>query len=550
MADGAIRVRSSFRLARVRPDDTPGFRGTKVDGEAELDRLTGRLEGLQERLYADHHHAVLIVLQGMDTAGKDGTIRRVFRGVNPQGVRVASFKAPTPEELDHDFLWRVHARTPARGEMVLFNRSQYEDVLVPRVHDTIGRTVWERRYRAINAFERSLANEGTTVLKFFLHVSRGGAEATVDRAAGRPDQALEVPRGGRRGTPAMAGVHGGVPGAAPGDEHGVGAVVRRPVGPQMVPRPRRFRHHRADPRGAPPAVSAAPTRLAGNPDPVAHGTGFRFSGLRPAGGREPRRGSSGEWAVLPRAENGLPLDRVRPRGHLVLGRDPHATLRPVRPEVPLLARGPRPGLRLVHARSPPDAPLRGPAGRARRASHAPLPRDGAHRARGRPLRPRSGGRLARARPARRRTGRRSHDERGDRRHERPRTEPGPAPRGARRGRGELRRVRHRRARERDPGPVRAGHDPARLRPPDRGVAPRRPRDPRDPGDRARVRRSPSAPGPTDRRPLPDPTAVLGRGRRGDGGVLDLRPLRGAGPVGTSGPGSTSRTPRPPVQWSR
>jgi len=112
------------------------------------------------------------VLQGMDSAGKDGTIRRVFEGVNPQGVRVVSFKVPTGPELDHDYLWRVHAQVPGRGEMVLFNRSHYEDVLVPRVLRTIPRSAVERRFREINEFERMLTEEGTTVLKFFLHISR------------------------------------------------------------------------------------------------------------------------------------------------------------------------------------------------------------------------------------------------------------------------------------------------------------------------------------------------------------------------------------------
>jgi PPK2 family polyphosphate:nucleotide phosphotransferase len=109
----------------------------------------------------------------MDPAGKDGTIRRVFDGVNPQGVRVASFKKPSANELDHDFLWRVHEQVPGRGDMILFNRSHYEDVLITRVHGLITRSVWERRYREINEFERTLTEEGTTVLKFFLHISRG-----------------------------------------------------------------------------------------------------------------------------------------------------------------------------------------------------------------------------------------------------------------------------------------------------------------------------------------------------------------------------------------
>jgi len=109
-------------------------------------------------------------LQAMDTGGKDGVIRRVFDGVNPQGVRVASFKVPTPEELEHDYLWRVHKVTPGDGEMVIFNRSHYEDVLVVRVHNLVPPEVWEKRFDQINAFERLLAENGTTILKFFLHI--------------------------------------------------------------------------------------------------------------------------------------------------------------------------------------------------------------------------------------------------------------------------------------------------------------------------------------------------------------------------------------------
>ena len=161
------------RLAQIDPDDTPGFSGVKDDGRRELTQLTVRLEKLQELLYAEHKHSVLVVLQGMDSAGKDGAIRRVFSGVNPQGVRVESFKIPSVRELSHDFLWRVHERVPGMGEMVLFNRSHYEDVLITRVHGLIPRAVWERRYGEINEFERMLTEEGTTILKFFLHISRG-----------------------------------------------------------------------------------------------------------------------------------------------------------------------------------------------------------------------------------------------------------------------------------------------------------------------------------------------------------------------------------------
>ena len=145
-------------------------KGKKKEGRQRLLELNERLEALQELLYAEHKHKVLVVLQAMDTGGKDGTIRHVFEGVNPQGVRVAGFKVPTREELDHDYLWRVHKQVPGRGEIVIFNRSHYEDVLVVRVHSLVPEEVWSKRYEQINAFERMLAEEGTTILKFFLHI--------------------------------------------------------------------------------------------------------------------------------------------------------------------------------------------------------------------------------------------------------------------------------------------------------------------------------------------------------------------------------------------
>ncbi|MCL4394652.1 MAG: polyphosphate kinase 2 family protein [Chloroflexi bacterium] len=152
------------------PNDNSAFEGSKKSGEKRLNQLCADLDTLQELLYAEHRHRLLIVLQGMDTAGKDGTIRHVFQGVNPQGVHVASFKTPTSEELDHDYLWRIHAQTPAKGEMVIFNRSHYEDVLIVRVHKLVDPKVWRARYSEINHFEEMLANEGTMIRKFFLHV--------------------------------------------------------------------------------------------------------------------------------------------------------------------------------------------------------------------------------------------------------------------------------------------------------------------------------------------------------------------------------------------
>jgi len=168
-----VRPGKRVRLDRWPTDDGRATPKAKDRGDQELQKLKVRLDRLQELLYADHTHAVLIVLQGMDTAGKDGTIRRVFEGVNPQGVRVESFKVPSDEERAHDFLWRVHARTPAKGQLTVFNRSHYEDVLITRVHDLIPRATWERRYDEINEFERTLTDEGTIILKFYLHLSRG-----------------------------------------------------------------------------------------------------------------------------------------------------------------------------------------------------------------------------------------------------------------------------------------------------------------------------------------------------------------------------------------
>ena len=142
-----------------------------VSARAELEILTRELGELQELLAAAQHHSLLVVLQGMDTSGKDGTIRRVLSQVNPQGCEVRSFKAPTGRELGHDFLWRVHRGTPGRGIITIFNRSHYEDVLVVRVHNLLPEKVWNRRYAAINNFERLLAQNGMIILKFYLHIS-------------------------------------------------------------------------------------------------------------------------------------------------------------------------------------------------------------------------------------------------------------------------------------------------------------------------------------------------------------------------------------------
>jgi PPK2 family polyphosphate:nucleotide phosphotransferase len=152
------------------PEETKAWDGDKETAEIQVEKLNLKLEVLQEMLYAQGRHKVLVVLQGMDTSGKDGVIRKVFEGVNPAGVRVAAFKVPSSLELAHDYLWRIHQQAPASGEMVIFNRSHYEDVLVVRVHNFVPPERWKRRFDQINAFERLLAEEGTTILKFYLHI--------------------------------------------------------------------------------------------------------------------------------------------------------------------------------------------------------------------------------------------------------------------------------------------------------------------------------------------------------------------------------------------
>jgi PPK2 family polyphosphate:nucleotide phosphotransferase len=175
MADHRHRwqVRESQRLdlSDLDPRSKAGAPGDKDATRLLLPALVEELAELQNRLWAEHRRSVLVVFQAMDAGGKDGTIRKVFSGVNPQGVRVASFKVPTEAERDHDFLWRIHRETPAAGEIGVFNRSHYEDVLIVRVEELVPKAVWRTRFRSIREFERTLTQAGTTVVKLFLHIS-------------------------------------------------------------------------------------------------------------------------------------------------------------------------------------------------------------------------------------------------------------------------------------------------------------------------------------------------------------------------------------------
>jgi PPK2 family polyphosphate:nucleotide phosphotransferase len=166
-----LKAGQKIELQEIDADDTGKFRN-KQEVHQLLARNIERMAELQHMLYAQGQHALLIVLQAMDAGGKDGTIRRIMSGVNPQGVQVTSFKVPTEEERSHDFLWRIHKAAPRRGMIGIFNRSHYEDVLVVRVHDLVPKKVWAARYDHINNFERLLAESGVTILKFYLHISR------------------------------------------------------------------------------------------------------------------------------------------------------------------------------------------------------------------------------------------------------------------------------------------------------------------------------------------------------------------------------------------
>ncbi len=169
----------------------PDFSGEyehKHDAHEQVQTNRERLSALQEVLYAEHKHALLIILQAMDAGGKDGTIRHVMRGINPQGVQVTSFKVPTAEELDHDFLWRIHKHTPGRGTIGIFNRSHYEDVLIVRVNELVPKHVWQARYDHINAFEQMLADSGVTILKFFLHISKDEQKQRFEDRLNEPDK--------------------------------------------------------------------------------------------------------------------------------------------------------------------------------------------------------------------------------------------------------------------------------------------------------------------------------------------------------------------------
>src|SRR5919109_1010604 len=182
-----VQADSNVSVADQNPADTGAYDDAEGARE-ELDGLVAHIADLQARLYAEEQRSLLVVLQGIDAAGKDSTVAHVFRGTNPQGVRVYTFKEPSNEELGHDFLWRYHQHTPAKGMIHVFNRSHYEDVLVVRVKELVEEERWRSRYDSINDFERMLARERTTIVKFFLHISKDAQLERFRERTERPDK--------------------------------------------------------------------------------------------------------------------------------------------------------------------------------------------------------------------------------------------------------------------------------------------------------------------------------------------------------------------------
>ena len=188
-----VKPGTKVSLKDYDPDDTGHYR-SEEEAQGPLGELLHDLARLQNLFYADRRWALLVILQGMDASGKDGTVKHVMSGLNPLGVRVFAFKVPSEEELRHDFLWRVHMVTPGRGDIGIFNRSHYEDVLVVRVHQLVPRKVWKKRYKQINEFEEILARNNTVLVKFFLHISKDEQKKRLEERLQDPSHSWKFSR--------------------------------------------------------------------------------------------------------------------------------------------------------------------------------------------------------------------------------------------------------------------------------------------------------------------------------------------------------------------
>ncbi len=183
-----VKLDAPVDLSKISAEDREYFKGTKEEGKGYLKELNHELHELQRKFYAVGKYKMLIILQGMDTSGKDGTIRCVFHAVNPQGTKVEHFDVPNREELAHDYLWRVHKKVPAKGEISIFNRSHYEDCVTVRVHDLAPREIWTKRFDHINNFEKMLHDEGTIIIKIFLHVDKDEQKRRIEKRIATPEK--------------------------------------------------------------------------------------------------------------------------------------------------------------------------------------------------------------------------------------------------------------------------------------------------------------------------------------------------------------------------
>jgi PPK2 family polyphosphate:nucleotide phosphotransferase len=186
-----VKPNKEFDLSSIDPSFTDK-EASKASSNKEMAELWDKMCDLQEFLYAECRHSLLVCLQALDAGGKDGTLVHVFGAMNPLGTRVHAFKVPTDEEAKHDFLWRAHTQAPMRGEVAIFNRSHYEDVLIVRVHNLVPKEVWSKRYDLINDFEKNLAESGTTILKFFLHISKDEQLNRFKKRLDNPDKHWKV----------------------------------------------------------------------------------------------------------------------------------------------------------------------------------------------------------------------------------------------------------------------------------------------------------------------------------------------------------------------
>ena len=253
-----------FKLSKMKPGDTPGVK-SKEDAQAFLKRGIEFLAEMQDKLYAQDQWGVLLVFQAMDAAGKDGAIKHVMSGINPQGCQVFSFKGPSAEELDHDFLWRTSRCLPERGRIGIFNRSYYEEVLVVRVHpeilekqklprQVVTKRIWEERYEDIRAFERYLARQGYVILKFFLNVSNKAQKERFLARLDLPEKNWKFSHGRREGAGPLGRLHEGVPGPDPRDGDAPCALVRGSCRQEVVLAHRGGRRRPRRPREAAPRL--------------------------------------------------------------------------------------------------------------------------------------------------------------------------------------------------------------------------------------------------------------------------------------------------------